>query len=75
MQDFFLVKHIQQSKTITGSDQPPLLDLLFTRQGNKVDNLMYSPPSGKSDHVMLEWDFIVSYSMVDGNESCKKQLN
>ena len=73
-QDFFLTQHILQNTRIRGIDQPSTLDLVFTREENALENLEYKPPFGKSDHVVLCWDFIVAYDIIDHQES-KCQFN
>ena len=48
---------------------------MFTRQKENIESIIYNPPLGKSDHVLLEYDFIVAYEIIHENENYKNQLN
>ena len=64
MQDFFLHQHIQYFTRKRGLEEPSILDLVFTRQKDDVNNIMYRPPAGMSDHVLLEYSFLVTYDVI-----------
>ena len=50
-QDFLLYQHVTSSTRKRGLDEPSLLDLVFTRQKEDIESIIYNPPLGKSDHV------------------------
>ena len=74
-QDFLLYQHVTANTRKRGPDEPSLLDLVFTRQKEDIESIIYNPPLGKSDHVLLEYDFIVAYEIIHENENYKNQLN
>jgi len=39
---------------------PSILDLIITYNGNGIDNLTATDPLGKSDHYMLEYEYVCS---------------
>ena len=75
MYDFVLTQHIEQYTRVRGTDNPSLLDLLFTRNENEVENIEYNSPLGKSDHVVLKWNYIVAYDILEYEERHDKQYN
>ena len=64
-QEFFLYQHITETTRKRGTDEPSLLDLVFTRHKEDIEEITYNPPIGKSDHVLLEFDFIVAYDILN----------
>ncbi len=56
--DCFLSQHVTQPTRYRENDTPSLLDLILTNEENMVDNLGYMPGLGKSDHLILSFDFI-----------------
>ena len=74
-QDFLLTQHIKSNTRVRGMDQPSLLDLLFTRQENQVENIDYEPPLGKSDHVIIKWNFIVKYDIMEAEDKVSSKRN
>ena len=40
-----------------GSDNPSLLDLVFTKNHLEIDHIDYQPHVGRSDHSVLVFDF------------------
>ena len=35
-----------------------LLDLIFTNESDMIDNLLYLPPLGNSDHICMEFNLM-----------------
>lgn len=69
MQDFFLHQLIQDFTRKRWLDELSILDLVCTRQRYDVENLIYNPPDGMSDHVLLEYNFLVAYNVLnEGNK-------
>ena len=60
--DNFLTQHIKEHTRVRGEDEPSRLDLTFTKDPNDVQNLKYLCPIGKSDHLVIEMEFLVCCS-------------
>ena len=63
-QDSYLHQHVTQPTQRRGTDEPSLLDLIFTNEELHVSEIRHNPPLGKSDHDVLSFDFqcYVDYS-------------
>jgi len=57
IKDLFLHQHIIQHTRIRNNQQPTTLDLVFTNEENMVDNVEYLQHLGKSDHLILMFNF------------------
>jgi len=47
------------------NNEPSLLDVVFARSKQEVKNLGYLPGLGKSDHVILEFEFLLSKAILN----------
>ena len=56
--DCFWHQHVDDWTHLRDTDQPSRLDLVFTKNGNDIENLRYLSPLGKSKHSVLAFDFI-----------------
>ena len=56
-QDFFLYQHVTEFTRKRGRDEPSTLDLIFTRNELEIDDIYYKVPIGKSDNLILVFDF------------------
>ena len=54
----FLVQHVNEYTRYREGCTPSLLDLVFSAEELMVDNVSTTSPIGKSDHVVLTWEFI-----------------
>ena len=54
--DLFLFQHVTEPTRFRQDDTPSFLDLVFTNEQDMINNLLYSPPLGNSDHVCIEFD-------------------
>ena len=60
--DLFLFQHVtQSSRPYSSTDR--ILDLIFTRERDSLDNFMVKPPLRGSDHNMFLFDFKLSFYM------------
>ena len=50
--DLFLFQHVCQPTCFRLNESPSLLDLIFTNESDMIDNLLYLPPLGNSDHIL-----------------------
>jgi len=70
--DLYLVQNVTQATRIRNGTQESLLDYIFTNEEMLVDDLQYQTPLGKSDHVCLVWNYIVS---VEEQETQQRKFN
>ena len=56
--DLFLFQHINEPTRYREEETPSLLDLVFTNEQDMINNLVYLPPLGNSDHICIEFDLI-----------------
>ena len=56
-QDTFLHQHVTEFTRKRGRDEPSLLDLILTRNELEIEEIKYDSPIGKSDHLVLTFDF------------------
>ena len=54
IRDTFLHQHITQPTRYRVNQRPTLDDLLFTTEEDDVENLIYNPSIGLSDHIMIQ---------------------
>ena len=57
VRDCYLYQHITKPTRYRGSDEPSVIDLIFTEEAAQISELEYQPPLDKSDHCVLTFDF------------------
>ena len=57
-------QHISSPTRIREGHLPSLLDLIITNDEQSIDTVNYLPPLGKSDHVLLKFDYICYWNKV-----------
>lgn len=57
VQDLFWVQHVDFPTRFRIGQTPSQLDLVFTKHEYAVDQIEARAPLGKSDHVVLTWDY------------------
>ena len=57
VQDGFLHQHVNEPTRSRGSDEPTLLDLVFTNEDAMIDEIEHHAPLGKSDHDVILWNY------------------
>ena len=60
VQELLLYQHVTVPTRYREGCTPSLLDLVLTDEENRIDSIQVSQPLGKSDHVVLSWNFFVS---------------
>ena len=55
--DSYLYQHVCDPTRIREGNIPSVLDLIFTNEENMVETVKYMPPLGKSDHLLLSFNF------------------
>ena len=58
LRDTYLHQHVVSHTRGRGTDQPRLLDLVLTNEEGMVEKLKNDAPLGKSDHSLIEFNFI-----------------
>ena len=56
-QDSFLYQYVDEYTRQRGSDNPSVLDLVFSKNELEIEHIEYQVPIGKSDHSVLVFDF------------------
>ena len=51
-------QHVREPTRYRAGQRPSLLDLVLTNESHLVDRIQISEPLGKSDHAVLEFDFL-----------------
>ena len=59
--DNYLTQHVTEPTRQRGSDEPSLLDLIITEDGQTQisPSLSIEPGLGKSDHFVLKWNYLI----------------
>ena len=57
-----LTQHVSFPTKFRPGLSPSCLDLIFTNEPSMIDTVRSLPPLGKSDHVVLSWDFVCEWS-------------
>ena len=57
VRDSYLYQHVEKPTRKRGSDEPSVLDLVFTNEELQVSEVCHNPPLGKSDHDVLTFNF------------------
>ena len=68
IRDCFLYQHVTTPTRGRGSDNPSVIDLVFTREEGVINDLSINPPLGKSDHSVIEIECTLNEQF---NTSCK----
>ena len=53
-----LHQNVTENTRVRGMENPSLLDLVFTKNSDDIKEILYRAPIGKSDHAVLEMNFI-----------------
>nr|VZI41937.1 unnamed protein product [Spirometra erinaceieuropaei] len=56
---FFLTQHVSFPTRVREGQQSNCLDLLLTKSLDSVDEVQCLPPLGRSDHVVLLWEYSI----------------
>ena len=57
LQDSFFHQHIVQPTRVRHGQEPSVLDLVLTNEEGMIENIEYGNPLGKSDHLVLTFEF------------------
>jgi len=64
LEDLYLIQHVTFPKRFRNNQVPSLLDLVLTDDENTVSTVTSLPPLGKSDHIVIEFDYL-SYCTIE----------
>ena len=57
LRDSFFHQHIVQPTWVRHGQEPSVLDLVLTNEEGMIENIEYGNPLGKSDHLVLTFEF------------------
>ena len=53
----FLFQHVKDPTRYRDQNTPSILDLILTNEENMISQMNYKPGLGKSDHLILEFNY------------------
>ena len=56
MMENMMVQRVKENTRLRGDDEPARLDLIFTKDIEICDDIIYKCPLGKSDHMIMEME-------------------
>lgn len=68
--DLFLYQNVNYWTRCRPGQQPSILDYVFTDEDNLVEDIKYTAPLGKSDHICIELIYI--WNQIDSDDSTPK---
>ena len=71
LQDNYFFQVLDQPTRWRGTDTPNLLDLLITDDTERIEDIDYQSPIGKSDHCVITFNFICQRSKQKDNKQRK----
>ena len=71
--DSFLYQHVTEPTHYRGSQNPTLIDLVFSNEEAMVQNIRHEQPVGKSHHVCIFFDYLCYTEKCSSRE--EKRLN
>ena len=72
IKDCYLFQQVTEPTRLREGQSPSILDLVFTNEENMVDKINYQPGLGKSDHVVLDFNF---NCFIEKNSTTQKKYN
>ena len=67
-QELCLFQHIYDATRVRQDQTPSILDYVFTDQENLIDSVIYEAPLGKSDHLVLTWELLLSTQQLESKQ-------
>ena len=67
-QDLLLFQHVTEPTRMRQGQQPSTLDYVFTDSDNVIEEIKYTDPLGKSDHVTMMWDLLIETTKPASNQ-------
>ena len=67
-QSSFLHQHVTENTRQRGTDEPSMLDLVFSKNEFEIEEINYLAPIGKSDHSVLMFDYTLEGIVEPDNE-------
>ena len=74
VRDNFLTQHITKPTRFREGTTPTVLDLIFTNEDHMVENIEFLPGLGKSDHLILEFEYICFSERMTSKHVHRKKL-
>lgn len=70
-----LFNHVFEYTRERGSDQPSILDLVLTSEATAIEKISYQAPLGRSDHLVLIFEYVCSARRANGNTKTIKRVD
>lgn len=64
-----MIQNIHEPTRVCEGNSPSILYYVFTDEENLIDDIQDEVPFGKSDHVCLTWDVVISKSTSPQSDS------
>ena len=74
IRDCHLFQHVKKPTRFRMGQEPSIVDLVFTNEENMIDNISYLPGLGKTDHLVLCFDFHCYTKQQDASFTKKKLI-
>ena len=71
----YLFQIVKEPTHLRGTQRPTLIDLIFVKDENIIDNLQYLPPFGNSHHQVLDFNIILKSCKQGENKVTKFLIN
>ena len=72
-QNAFLWQHVKEITRQRGTNEPSVLDLVFSKNELEIEEIKYDPPIGRSDHAVLKFKFALEGEIAISNEEFIKK--
>ncbi len=72
--DLFLTQHCKQFTRYHEGQSPTIDDLLLTQESGMIEDLQHRSPIGKSDHLVLIFNYILD-GYISSNTAPRKNFN
>ena len=69
LDDAFLFQHVLIPTRLREGQKSSTLDLIITNEDNVIENLIAADPLGKSDHVVMEYEYLYSVDISESRNS------
>ena len=74
IQECGLVQHVTRATRVREGERPSTLDVILSNEEGLVQNLVYHPPIGNSDHIVLQFE-LTCYAPLTEKSSVRRNLN
>lgn len=73
VQEIFLNPYVMEDMKARWEDTPSMLDLIFTYNDMEIENIRYDAPLERTDHTVLEFEYVVGEEISKNWEETEPQ--